>query len=196
MHRFVASVAALLTLAPFAAHAAPLGQAGQVTLGAERMFGLQYVKQESRSDGITSFSLFGATGIEALAAPYAIPRLGLDYFPTPGFSFGVAGTFARLSSDSASSATHIFSVTPRVGFAIPLGDGATLWPRVGVTYVNLGNDRDSDHATALSLEAQFVFRIVDSFGLTLTPTADIGVEASGTRKMNQFGASGGLVGWF
>lgn len=196
MQRLFASAAALLALSPIAAVAAPLGEAGQTTLGAERLFGLQYGKQESRSEGYTSFSMFGATGLETMVMPYAIPRLGLDHFPTQRFSIGIAGTWARLSRASSTNSTHIFSFTPRLGVAVPLGESVTFWPRVGMTYVSLGDDNDSDHLLAVSLEGQFVVRIVESFGLSLTPTADIGVDASGSRKMNQFGASGGLLGWF
>lgn len=196
MRHRLAGLVGLLLLVPFSAGAEPLGQAGQVTLGAERVFGLQYAKQENRSEGYTSFSVFGATGVEALTTPYGIPRLGLDYFAAERFSIGVSGTFARLSRGSSSNATHIFSFNPRVGIAIPLGESATFWPRFGMNYVSLGDDRDSEHILAVSLEAQFVFRLAGSVGLSLTPTADIGVEASGSRKMNQFGASGGLVGWF
>ncbi len=191
----LAGLVGLLLLVPFSAGAEPLGQAGQVTLGAERAFGLQYAKQENRSEGYTSFSMFGATGVEAVVAPYAIPRLGIDYFAGERFSIGIAGTFGQFSQNS-SSATHILSVTPRVGVALPLSEGATFWPRVGMTYVRFGSDSDSEHVLAVALEAQFVFRIAGSFGFSLTPTADIGVEASGSRKLNQFGAAGGLVGWF
>lgn len=196
IQRIFASAVALLALSPLAARAEPLGHAGQVTLGVERVFGVQYAKEERRSEGYTSVSLFGATGVEALTTPYGIPRFGIDYFAGERFSIGMSGTFARLSRGELNDATHIYSFNPRVGIAIPLGESATFWPRFGMNYVSMGNDRDSEHILAVSLEAQFVFRIAGSVGLSLTPTADIGVEASGSRKMNQFGASGGLVGWF
>lgn len=195
MLRNVPALVGLLLFAPVGVTAAaPLGRAGQAAVGVERVFGYSYARGEG--DGVTALSLFGSSGVEAFSAPYALPRFGVDYFPIAQLSVGVAGGYARLSSRTVSSATEIIGVYPRLGYALPLGEDATFWPRIGASFVSLGNTESANRLLAVSVELQLLTRLGGSLAVSVVPTADVGVMGTNGHTVNQFGCAVGLVGWF
>lgn len=172
-----------------------LGEDGQITLGVERVFGVGYAKEQGRDNGVTTFSLFGPLGFEVRTAPYSIPRFGIDYFAGGGVSLGVGGSLAVASSGNGNS-MRVIGMNPRVGFAVQLGDGFALWPKVGLSYVSVNDGDRTGYLMAASVEAQFVASLSRQVGFTFTPQADIGVAGTSGDKVSQFGLQGGLLAWF
>lgn len=172
-----------------------LGEDGQVTLGVERVFGVGYTKREGRDTGVTTFSLFGPSGLEVNTAPYSIPRFGIDYFAGGGVSFGVGGSLAVMSSGGGNT-MRVIGLNPRFGYAVRLSDGFALWPKVGLSYVSFNDGDDTGYLMAASVEAQFVASLSRQVGFTFTPQADIGVAGTNSNKLSQFGLQGGLLAWF
>ncbi len=174
--------------------AVPLGQDGQVTVGVERLFGLSRAWRAASDDGVTRVALFGATGFEGSVAPFSTPRLGVDAFVGGGVSVGLGGSFGVLSINSDS--VRIFGLSPRFGYAIPLGRSATFWPRVGLSYLNFSGDGESRYLLAATLEAQIVAPIGPQVAFTFSPTLDYGVAGSSSTKPRQAGVEVGLLAWF
>lgn len=177
--------------------------------------------------------LFAATGHagDGGDAPSfsSIPRLALD-FPigdrwTLGLTAGILGSTGseRLTIDGTEqpeiSFPDVFTVQggPRVGYALPLGDGVTFWPRVGGTYslqrvFGAAGARQTLQAYQLSLEPTFVFSPVRNVGILLHPFVDLGLAGSskssfvitglptqsskGSFHAHAVGVSAGLVAFF
>ncbi len=185
-------------------HTKSFGSPGTLAVAAERLFG--WTRTSSSGDSATTFSFLG-TGFEA-DFPYSSPRVAFDYFPVGGFSFGLGAGFAiiKLSSGTITTVT----LSPRIGYAIRLSDGFSLWPRAGLTYVHADEKRQSDtggttfdsseYLVATSLELQVVVTPVQHFGFMIGPTADLGIASTPSgfvnRNVTQLGAKAGLIGWF
>lgn len=169
------------------------GGQGSVSLAAERLFGVHHAAPSSGSS-ITTFSLLGGSGLEAVAAPYSIPRIGFDYFAVGGLTVGVGAELAVASPENGSSTT-ILGVNPRLGYALRASDIVSFWPRAGISYVRLSERGTSAYLLAATLEAQLVVTPVRQFGFLLGPTADIGLSATNTR-WSEVGFQAGLIGWF
>jgi hypothetical protein len=161
-------------------------------MAAERLFGFNYASP-SQGDGATMFSLLGASGIEAGAAPYSIPRLAFDFFLADGLSLGLGAGFALYSPANADSINEI-EVNPRIGYAIRASDIVHVWPRFGISYLH-NSTGDGAYLMALTIEALLVVTPVHHFGFTIGPNVDIGLAATGS-KLTQFGLQVGLIGWF
>jgi hypothetical protein len=192
-----ASMFALLLLAgPAWARSAepfvPFAKGGSVSLAVERLFGFNYLSP-SEGNSITSFSLLGAGGLEAGAAPYSIPRVAFDYFLVDGLSIGLSTAFAVYSPQGADSTTE-FAFYPRIGYALRLHDVLHVWPRFGISYLH-NSSGDGSYLMAMTMEVMLVVTPVRHFGFTFGPNVDIGLAATGSR-LTQFGAQFGLIGWF
>ncbi len=215
------------------AGAAPLGTPGQLSLSAERLFGYSTVT-ETETDNDTDVEVSDTiSGFGALSAypshPLNLPRLGIDYFPIAGLTLGGSITFMTYSTsrevdgtEGDGASTTIFSVSPRIGYALMFTDMVGLWPRGGITYYNQSTDieitnsltnetstvESSRSETALTLEAHLVIAPIDHVGITVGPTLDIGLSGSGemdnldgtTNKSDLsstvFGIQAGLAVWF
>jgi len=114
-----------------------------------------------------------------------------------------------------------YALAPRVGYALPLSDGLSLWPRGGFTYYG-AKTKSSDAATntsrettatglQLNIDAMFVFAPVEGFGLMIGPVLDFGLSGKVDRKTTpdpatpqpdvtfkemNLGFASGIVGWF
>lgn len=86
--------------------------------------------------------------------------------------FGVVNTISLPSQTS-------FTLLPRVGYLIPLGNRFGIWPRGGIGYVSRqqlvpdNNIRaefnDTFHAILLDVDVGFLFRLTDSFFIKAAP---------------------------
>ena len=189
-----------LCLAAASAQAQPrtarsLGASGQLAVGVDRLFGFNYTTGEGR-DGTTTLGLLGGTGCSAVVSPYSIPRLGFDYFVFDGFSLGIAGQLAITSHDDDS--TTIIGFQPRLGYAIAVTPGFSIWPRGGLNYITVNGERDNDahYMLALNAELMMVASPAPHFGFTFGPTADVGIAATHDSKTSQYGLQAGIIGWF
>jgi hypothetical protein len=231
MAQAVVIVALVLLSAPRARAqdaALDFGQRGSVALSVERLFGYVYADSTTTSAGtsrtthISALSLLGNS--MGLFTIYAQPRAALDFFAADHFSVGASVSYFHLTESTdvpagaASSSPSIWGVVlaPRVGYGIPLGRIATLWPRLGFTYARLetessntfnGMTTTSTNTTnlyALTIEAPFVFAVAPHFFLSAAPTVDVGLGGStssstaGTStdsKETDFGLLVGLGGY-
>lgn len=173
--------------------ASQLGKAGTFSLGAERLFGLSHASPSTGSS-ITTFSFLGGSGLEAGVAPYSIPRLAFDYFPSDALSLGLSAEVATVSPENGNSET-IVAVNPRLGYLAHVSDGLSVWPRAGISYVNASSGGRSAYLLAGTLELQLVATPLQHLAFMFGPTFDLGLAATGS-KLTQLGLQAGLLGWF
>lgn len=171
-----------------------------ISIALERVGGLSYAKT-SASNSNDSASLFSIGVAGATINPYAIPRLGIDYITPGGLTVGGALGFTRFSGSSSSGNTSsdlgsvtLYTLTPRVGYRIPLSPRVDLTPRGGLTLaggsITTGDGRDSNgvFAVAVGVDAPFAFRLTDSFNILAGAGADFTVAATASSTSNS-GAS-------
>ncbi len=181
--------------------------------------------------GSTSTSAGGSFG-GTLPSPYMTPRLAFDFLPIESLTIGGSIGFLTSSGETESlnnaprdtATITVFTLTPRVGYVIPITDGIYFWPRLGVTYFSWNATTNPPPAVppapqqpevsttlsgfAIDIEPAFVFALVPHFGISLTPVADIPLAGSlsqdpadpnepDTRvKIRNIGATAGILGFF
>jgi hypothetical protein len=202
----IALAAALFGLAG-SAHAqeygATFGHSGQLTFGAERLFGFHWTKNSIKDpDGnrySNSGTSIGVGWIFARELQFNQPRLGVDYFIAQDISLGGSVGFFSANSRGGGLDYDGFIISPRVGFNIPLTQSIYFWPKVGLTYISI----DRAHAFGVSGEANFAFFPRPSWAFLVTPTLDLapfgGIENNDNRPNSDlsayaFGLSVGVLG--
>ncbi len=187
-------------VAPAAAEAKP----PSLSLALERAGGIGYAKAtstEGTSDSSVSLTALGVGGVTL--NPFAVPRVGLDFILPSNLTLGGAVGFTRLSgSTSAGSQSEdigsaiLYTLTPRVGYRIPLSDRIDLTPRGGLTFAG-GSFSPADSrneasifAIAISADAPFAFRLTDSFNILVGAALDYTVSANVTTTTTSGGAGG------
>ncbi|HEY6727046.1 MAG TPA: hypothetical protein VI197_23595 [Polyangiaceae bacterium] len=204
------------------------GEAGQLALGAERLMGFSHSRHSSESEFGEQSSTYNnltllANPMAGFVTAYSVPRVALDYFPTQGVSIGGAISYTRVGissklepnmgeSTESSGTLSMFIFSPRVGYAAMFSESVGIWPRAGITYLKSSTSDDDDEsksegsAVALSIEAPLLFMPVDNVAITLGPTIDYGLSASGEdtdsegnttedddNPAHEFGVQGGIV---
>lgn len=160
------------------------------SLALERVGGIAYAKaSDSQGDNSLSVTAFGIGGVTP--NPFAIPRLGGDFILPSNLTLGGAIGFSRISSSVSSGnkstdvgSVFLYTLTPRVGYRIPLSERVDLTPRLGLTFAgasaspsNSKNDA-SIFAIAIGADAPFAFRLTDSFNLLAGAALDYTVSAT------------------
>lgn len=195
------------------------GTKGQLALSAERMTGLSIVVVTEFTDDagatekgrtITSFSLFGSSsGFNIL--PVSLPRIALDGFLGDGVSIGgaILGDYTSTSNNGGS--VWFSGLNLRGGIVMDLTDVAVFWPKAGLTFTygqandGAGTLTGKNYLLSVDIGLAFMFELVEHFGLTVTPSADIPLmtrTAIGDGDFNNsasiwnFGVMGGMLGWF
>jgi hypothetical protein len=226
MSRFVALSLALLTLAlaPAAAAQERFGHAGGFAIGAERITGFTSTDTEAdiEATGISEELDTETTSIAFLAndpaTPFAIPRVGFDFFVIDGLSLG--GFFGYMSSETESSfgnvdtdeSNDLILFGARIGYAFMFSDVVGIWPRGGFSYLGVDIENEDGDQTefsvfALSAEAMLVIAPVEHAAILLGPTMDFTVSGEGDVsgavdadledvKVNTFGLQAGVALWF
>jgi hypothetical protein len=185
-------------------YAAPFGAQGQVTFAAERLFGFHWVHNSYEEPNNNHHSSSGTSvGIGwnfAQAMQFNQARLGIDFFVAQDISLG--GALGFFSANSHGDGTGVtvdgFIVSPRVGFNVPLSQSIVFWPKVGLTFLSVGDNR----VFGLSGEANFVFFPRPSWGFIVAPTLDLAPFGSADRNnapsadlsSYSFGVSAGILG--
>jgi hypothetical protein len=167
---------------------AGFGDAGQLVISSERLFGYswRHRSQGAAHDSQSSFSLLAnPEGIEA--AGYTWPRLGFDYFFMKGISLGAAASFFRQSGIGA--ALSGYEVAPRIGYATMVGPWLGVWPRLGYTYVHASTVSFS----AITAEVPLVIVAYPHLAFLVTPALDLGVSGTGGSKITDIGLTFGLA---
>lgn len=176
------------------------GRAGQLVVGAERLFGVSWESTGIDEGGVETTTSYTSVAllsnrIGGVLGNYSFSRLAGDYFVVDGFSvgaalgyFNVSGHYKREAngtSDEADTGTFSgFVLAPRVGFATMVSPTVGFWPKAGITYVTLsiddadGNDATSASRAALSAEAPLSITPVPHVGFSVGPTLDYGIAGS------------------
>jgi hypothetical protein len=143
---------------------------GEVSVAIERGLGIHFVHQSFDGpgdfDGERDGTAFGIGWYDPVSI-YHRPRAAVDVFVTDQLSIGGSLAFYTLTGDPDGDG---FLFSPRVGYAIPLSDLFTFWPRGGITFVSINDDS----LFGISGEAAFVLTPQPSWGIILAPTLDFG----------------------
>lgn len=171
-----------------------IGNAGQLVISAERITGLSFNRDKTsfagqdHTDTSTAIGLFSLLG----TAPSTFPRIGLDYFVVDSLSVGISGFYLH---ESAGPGGHVLLLNPRVGYAYAFDDTFSVWPRLGITYADEGND---SHGLALTAEGMFGVSPVSHLVLFGGPFLDLGLsgkQGPEDFKQTAFGLTFGLGGY-
>jgi hypothetical protein len=211
---------ALSVIAWSTMHAAPaladsgFGQNGQMVLSAERLFGLTFTKVSDEDGGgngtqtesRTNVALFWPP-LSVVTSPYQIPHLAFDFVVSSGISVG--GSIGFVSSTGTSKAEPanggvsverdsptitILAFAPRVGYALPLTQQFSFWPRAGITYYSIKSEstgagmnptttKNTTSGLGVNLEPMFVFSPIPNFGISAGPVLDL--PLSGTQSVER-----------
>lgn len=153
------------------AQAAKPHKEGQVTIGAERLFGFTRTSQHLKIEGNvdfdntgTGFSLLNNPGAQArgqngapLVAPvFDVPRLGIDYFVADNIGVGgIVGlstqsfTLSQDDTDNDLSATGLLFGL-RGSYAYMFATKYGIWPRLGFTYLRSTVKYEPDTETVIN----------------------------------------------
>jgi hypothetical protein len=165
-------------------------KAPSFSLALERAGGIGYAKASaSESDASLSVTAFGVGGVTP--NPFAIPRVGADFILPSNLTLGGAVGFSRVSASSSEKgrstdvgSVFLYTLTPRIGYRIPLSDRIDLTPRAGLTFAGAsvspgeGNSSASIFALAVGADAPLAFRLTDSFNILLGAAVDYTVSAT------------------
>jgi hypothetical protein len=184
------------------------------SIALERVGGINYTKAFAKdTDDAASLTAFGVGGPSV--SPYSSPRLGLDYIVDGGLTIGAGLSFARysLSATSANGNTtttqnlgslFLYTLSPRVGYRIPVSPDFDIIPRGGVTLaggsVSNGDNQGSEGVFALALSGEGVaaYRVTRSFnllggvGVDYTLTASASASDSNGSTTTSSDLKGGL----
>lgn len=182
--------------APPAVTAPAAGEVKQpsISLALERAGGIGYAKassSEGKNDSSVSLTALGVGGVTL--NPFAVPRVGLDFILASNLTLGGAVGFTRLSGSTSNGSKSedvgsavLYTLTPRVGYRIPLTDKIDFTPRAGLTFAGASlspaNSKAdaSIFAIAIGADAPFAFRLTDSFNILVGAALDYTVSANVT----------------
>lgn len=169
---------------------AGFGDAGQLTISGERMFGISYRRQSPETPKSTTTVTLLANPYGIFDSAYAWPRLGFDYFLVKGISAGLAASFFR-SSNGSSNITG-YELAPRVGYAATIGPWLSIWPRAGFTYVHVTQGGSLSYY-AVTVEAPLVIAASQHISVLLGPSLDLGIGGTGTTKITDLAFQAGFA---
>jgi len=192
--------------APGPAVGTPEGKVPSFSIALERVGGIGYAKASS-NQGDDSLSLV-ALGVGGVTPnPFAAPRLGLDFILPSNLTLGGAIGFTRLSASTSSGSksqdvgsVFLYTLTPRIGYRIPLSEKVDLTPRAGLTFAGASaspSDSKNDasiFAIAVGADAPVAFRMTDSFNLLVGVGIDYTVSATVSTTTTSTTTTGGTAG--
>ena len=149
----------------------PKGREPAMSLAVERLGGLSYGNlSASGQDGSLSVTMLNLGAVNA--NPFAMPKLAFDVGARNGGWVGISAGFAtgkptvkNGNRSETPGGVTVYSVTPRLGYRIPLHPFFDLTPRVGLTlagvqgWVNDEKDELSVFTGSLSAELVGALRI-------------------------------------
>jgi hypothetical protein len=193
----------------------PLQDRGSVAVSAERLWGVSREWHRRQVEGGTAIES-GITEIGLLTRSGAVlpgaPRLAVDASVFPRLTLGGALGFQRVRTwsevpapdrrqtvETRASRWHLSS---RVGYALPLGELASLWVRAGVELIRVDRTEELEKALFLCLEPTFIFMPAAHFGFTVTISGqhtvidDITAATVGPADTNRIEANRKAMGLF
>lgn len=182
-----------------------MGTPGQVTVSAERLFGLNIINIESEPDvpgnpqstefSGTEFSiLFGSRdrGLFALPPISSIPRIAVDYFVIENLSIGATAGFMTFSgkqetgNQEVEDSSTVLMVGPRVGYHVGFSETFGIWLRGGLNIISVQQERDQGNTNAetstnllqINAEGMFAFMPTEGFFVLAGPTFEFYVTGN------------------
>jgi hypothetical protein len=213
-------LAVLATSASARAQAKEFGNRGTLSIGADRLFGFYFARQDIEYDYLPARpeSHFDSTEIGLLwegahrLTPYTVPRAAVDYFVIDHLSIGGTIAFSSTSidydypPDAYNRDQSGFLFGPRVGFGTMFNGWAGIWPRGGFTYYSFNGDGSLDcDQLAFTAEVMFVLQPAEGVAILIGPTLDYGLtggidvvsQPRADLHQHAFGfLTVGLLGWF
>lgn len=198
----VAAVGVTLVCSGPLAMAQDFGSQGTVTLSAERLFGLHWTHTRFEYDPgdrvrRVDVNTFGIGWYRSETA-FNNPRVAADVFVIDQLSLGGSLGFYVWGNDTDRQGL-IFA--PRIGYAAPVSDVVTIWPRGGLTYFSEEppGGQDDFSQFAFSGECMFSFFPQNTWAILVGPTLDLGLTGEeGDNDFNQYslGIGTGIMGVF
>jgi hypothetical protein len=208
-----------------------LGEEQQFVFGVDRVMGVSWDRATQEPDGgettskATNVNLFATSGNQSLLVPTTnFPRLALDFFVTEGVSLGGSFFFmsSSLSQEQDPDPNNVsgdvgtlttWGISPRVGYAYAIDETFSIWPRLGITYMNTNfedDDGNEQNLNALELTAEVMFGIspFSHFAILIGPFLDLGLSGNAKSKPNvgdssevdtkltSFGLAVSIVGYY
>lgn len=179
---------------PPAAAGSPFGNAGQLVISDDLKAGLLYSTLSEGDASVTTLQLQPA----------------VDFFVIPNLSIGGQLSIGYTTQDDGAGGSlngTTIGILPRVGYNIPLGAMASLWPRVAIGYVHAsastgvpGSASASAYSIVFEAFVPFLFHPVPHFfiggGPILSTELVSKVEDMDSTKTTSIGAVSTLGGYF
>jgi hypothetical protein len=201
-----------------------LGEQGQIVFGVDRVMGISWDSIEEEDEQVDFDPVTGRTtrvkvtetwkttrlrlfGSSAFGNPFIpstnVPRLAVDFFVAEGLSLG--GSFSYVSDALTRERTGrgggtdvtIRSILfhPRLGYAAPIDETFSIWPRAGVTYVSVTiEDDDGDESSirtwAVTGELMFGISPMSHFAILVGPFVDYGFGGEVEQERTISGGAG------
>lgn len=182
-----------LILGTSATASADFGSQGQLSITAERLFGVSMVtdkednsrndRTDIRTDKYTVVSLFGGPG--GVLNPYTLPHVGVHYTVIPSLTVGaglgiasIGGTNERERTNgqgvTETTKTDLNDVTmlflaPRVGYVLGLTPAVGLWLRGGLTYYSISSKYTDETVAGTITIKREITSTNSGLGLNLDP---------------------------
>ena len=87
----------------------------------------------------------------------------LDYLLTDHLTIGGSIGFGLATGEDGFGRAMLFSVSPRVGYLIPLGAQASLWPQLNVAYARGFLDYSNYEATSAGVSVPLIVQLAPHF---------------------------------
>jgi hypothetical protein len=163
---------AMASLAAKPSQAQAFYASGKVSVALERAFGIHHVnghvEDNDSGDEIDYSHTTVGFGWGGSTSHFHDSRAAVDGFVTDRLSLGGALGFFSQSGDADLNG---FLISPRVGYAVPISEAFTFWPRGGLTYMSRGDASQF----ALTGEAMFVAVPRAGWGILFGLTLDLGI---------------------
>lgn len=164
-----------VALVAFASVMAVAGTAAAEDLGGEGQIAISSDLQLQFS----STSYKAPEGEDPESSTTIILAPALDYFVTEGVSVG--GQVAYMSFSQDETSTSGFGIGPRVGYALPVGEGMAFWPKVGIMYMSttteVGDAEASGNKMSLEVFAPLAIQPAEHFFIGIGPALSMDLSS-------------------
>jgi hypothetical protein len=170
---FVAAVlACVLATLPSAAQSHRNTERGRLTIRSDASVG---VGISTGLRGNLNFGLRSTDTNGATAGPGFVLRPALDVFVIDRLSIGGAleFTYTSFNLGPATADLFTFTVMPRIGYSLPLGDKFAFWPQGGLGVGFANRPGRTDAILPIDVFLPFDFHPVESFFIGLGPAMTI-----------------------
>jgi hypothetical protein len=182
---------------PMESAPALFGAAGQLVISDDLLISILSSKQ-SPPDGTVG-------GTSSSATTFFL-RPAIDIFVAGGLSIGGQVSISYYSLDDSDTSTTTVGLVPRIGYNIPLGSKASIWPRIGAGYYyssyssTPGYPSTTGYSFTFSAFVPFLFHPVPHFFIGGGPTFSTDLVSKyddmNYTRFSEFGLQSTIGGYF